>query len=165
MRRRMKNINRKRLVNPYCDILKNHRSLSHTRRTIDLKNCGDTGDDCGRTGKRVRSSIVSDRENIGVKQWRREKFFRYSRKLKDLIGIGNNFYARKLCLRIKLPFMREWVRKRHMTDFEMNVYRERAALAKKLYSMQTANPLAFGTSRRVSPRGSTGKGSACRKKS
>lgn len=29
--------------------------------------------------------------------------------LKYLIGIGNNFYARKLCLRIKLPFMREWV--------------------------------------------------------
>ena len=26
--------------------------------------------------------------------------------------------------------MREWVRKRHMTDFEMNVHRERAALAK-----------------------------------
>ena len=26
--------------------------------------------------------------------------------------------------------MCEWVRKRHMTDFEMNVHRERAALAK-----------------------------------
>ena len=37
--------------------------------------------------------------------------------------------------------MCEWVRKRHMTDFEMNVHRERAALAKKLYSMQAANPL------------------------
>ena len=38
--------------------------------------------------------------------------------------------------------MCEWVHKRHMTDFEMNVHRERAALAKKkLYSMQTANPL------------------------
>lgn len=61
--------------------------------------------------------------------------------------------------------MCEWVCKRHMTDFEMNVHRERAALAKKLYSMQAANPLVFGTSRRVSPRGSTGKGSTCRKKS
>ena len=100
-----------------------------------------------------------------LNKWRREKSFRYSRELKDLIGIGNNFYARKLCLRIKLPFMCEWVCKRHMTDFEMNVHRERAALAKKLYSMQAANPLVFGTSRRVSPRGSTGKGSTCRKKS
>lgn len=37
--------------------------------------------------------------------------------------------------------MCEWVHKRHMTDFEMNVHRERVALAKKLYSMQTTNPL------------------------
>ena len=35
--------------------------------------------------------------------------------------------------------MCEWVHKRHMTDFEMNIHRERAALAKKLYSMQAAN--------------------------
>ena len=37
-----------------------------------------------------------------LNKWRGEKFFRYSRELKDLIGIGNNFYARKLCLRIKI---------------------------------------------------------------
>ena len=37
-----------------------------------------------------------------LNKWRREKSFRYPRKLKDLIGIGNNFYARKLCLRIKI---------------------------------------------------------------
>ena len=37
-----------------------------------------------------------------LNKWRREKSFRYPRKLKDLIGIDNNFYARKLCLRIKI---------------------------------------------------------------
>ena len=82
--------------------------------------------------------------------------------LKDLIGIGNNFYARKLCLRIKLPFMREWVRKRHMTDFEMNVHRERVALAQKIIFYANSKSVAFGTSRRVSPRGSTGKGSVAK---
>ena len=100
-----------------------------------------------------------------LNKWRREKSFRYPRKLKDLIGIGNNFYARELCLRIKLPFMCEWVYKRHMTDFEMNVHRERAALAQKIIFYASGKSVAFGTSRRVSPRGSTGKGSTCRKKS
>ena len=37
-----------------------------------------------------------------LNKWRRGKFFRYSRELKYLIGIGNNFYARKLFLRIKI---------------------------------------------------------------
>ena len=37
--------------------------------------------------------------------------------------------------------MCEWVRTRHMTDFEMNVHRERAALDQELYSMQIVNPL------------------------
>lgn len=37
-----------------------------------------------------------------LNKWRREKSFRYPSKLKDLIGIGNNFYARKLFLRIKI---------------------------------------------------------------
>ena len=61
--------------------------------------------------------------------------------------------------------MCEWVRKRHMTDFEMNVHRERVALAKKNIFYANGKFVAFGTSRRISPRGSTGKGSACRKKS
>lgn len=100
-----------------------------------------------------------------LNKWRREKSSRYPRELKDLIGIGNNFYARKLCLRIKLSFMCEWVCKRHMTDFEMNVHRERAALAQKIIFYANSKSVAFGTSRRVSPRGSTGKGSTCRKKS
>lgn len=59
--------------------------------------------------------------------------------------------------------MCEWVYKRHMTDFEMNVHRERAALAQKIIFYANGKSVAFGTSRRISPRGSTGKGSTCRK--
>ena len=44
-----------------------------------------------------------------LNKWRKEKFSVIPANLKYLIGIGNNFYARKLCLRIKLPFMCEWV--------------------------------------------------------
>ena len=60
--------------------------------------------------------------------------------------------------------MCEWVCNRHMTDFEMNVHRERVALAKKIIFYANGKSVAFGISRRVSPRGSTGKGSICRKK-
>lgn len=165
MRRRKKNINRKRHANPFCDILKNHRSLSHTRRTIDLKNCGDTGTVANERGNAFGVVLFQIVRTSELNKWRREKSFRYPRELKDLIGIGNNFYARKIFLRIKLPFMREWVYKRHMTDFEMNIHRERAALAKKIIFHANGKSVAFGTSRRISPRESTGKGSACRKKS
>ena len=91
----------------FATYLKNHRSLSHTRRTIDLKNCGDTGDGCGRTGNAFGVVLFQSVRTSALNKWRREKSF--PRELKDLIGIGNNFYARKLFLLIKLPFMCEWV--------------------------------------------------------
>ena len=68
----------------FATYLKNYRSLSHTRRTIDLKTEAirvTVADERGNAFGVVLFQIVRTSE---LNKWRREKFFRYPREFERL---------------------------------------------------------------------------------